>query len=424
MRTIAHNITVAPAKYFGPFDLVFNPVFLALILFFLSPLWGMISDLTTIAHPYYLVFIAIAIYFGIYVFNNKHVYFPIKEKISRIDMALMLFVLILAAFGRFSSWSDWTLLFLIIVGRICAPYFLGRLFVHEQIKQFIGYALPLSLLFNIGLILIELFYGPYNENARAFVFSKYVAYQTVGASVGYLLVATSVIELFHVYNSHFMRLINSCAIVSSVFVIVHMGARGMLSASLLVIFYICLFGNISRRYLILLLLIIFSLSVSFVALPQSRVEHFENLAEFIFPFIQQNTMTSNKSCEIRASYVGNTIDAVKKNPILGNGTGNFEKNNKFASPHSTFLQAFAELGIVGFAVFLILNIRFGVLFHRLITCRDNGLSDFPVNKVVAAMWAFTLVQDQFSGNYFNSIQYFFLSALLVTTSESAQGRSS
>lgn len=424
MRTIVHNITRAPAKFFGPFGLVFNPVFLALILFFLSPLWCMISDLTTIAHPYYLIFIAVAIYFGVYVFNNKHVFFSVKANFSRVDMALILFVLILAAFSRFSSWGDWTLLFLIIIGRICAPYFLGRLFVNEQIKQFIGYALPLSLLFNMSLIFIELFYGPYNENARAFLFSKYVAYQTFGSFIGYLFVAASVIELFHVYYSRRMRFFNGCVIVSSIFVIVHMGARGMLSASLLVICYLCLLGNISRRYLILLLLITFSLSVSFVTLPQTRVEHYENLTKFIFPFIHQTTTTSNKSLEDRTLYVHDTIDVFKKNPILGNGTGNFDINNKFASPHSTFLQAFAELGIIGFFVFLILNIRFGVLFHRSISCRDHNLPDFPVNKVVAAMWAFALVQDQFSGNYFNSIQYFFLSALLVTTSKSAEGRCS
>lgn len=412
---------MVPAKFFGLFVLVFNPVFLALLLFFLSPLWGMISDLTTIAHPYYLVLIALVIYFSIYVFNNKLVYLPVKANISRIDMALILFVLILAAFGRFLSWNNWTILFLIIIGRICAPYFLGRLFVNEQIKQFIGYALSLSLLLNIGLILIELFYGPYNENARAFLFSKYVAYQTVGASIGYLLVATSVIELFHVYYSRLMRFINGCAIVSSIFVIVHMGARGMLSASLLVIFFMCLLGNISRRYLILLLIIICSLFVSFITLPQYRFEHFENLAKFIFPFIQLTTTTSNKSLEIRSSYIDDTINAVKKKPILGVGTGNFDHNNLFASPHSTFLQAIAELGIVGFAVFLTFNISLGVMFHRSISYRRNDLADFPTNKVVAAMWAFALVQDQFSGNYFNSIQYFFFSALLITTSKAVKG---
>jgi O-antigen ligase len=423
MRTIVYNITGAMAKFFGAFGLVVNPVFLALILLFLSPIWGMISDLITIPYPYYyspVVSIAVAIYFSIYVFNNKPIYLSVKENFSIVDMALILFVIILVANNRFLRWDDGILrLYIFTISRICAPYLLGRLFVNEQIKQFIRYALPLCLLFVIGLILTELFYGPYNGESRARIFG-YPAYFTVGDSVGFFLVATSVIELFYVYNSHFMKLINGFAIVSSVFVIVHMGARGMLIASLLAIFYICLFGNIIRRYLFLLLLIIISLFVSFATLPHSRTEHYENLAKFLFPFIQLTPATSNESIEIRESYVHDTIDVLKKNTILGNGTGNSDMNNKFASPHSTLLQALAELGIVGFAVFLILNIRFGMLFHRVISCRANSSSEFPVNKVVAAMWAFALLKDQFSGNYFNSIQYFFLSGLLVTTSKSVQ----
>lgn len=329
-----------------------------------------------------------------------------------------MFVLILWALCRFPNWNHWTELFLIIIGRICAPYILGRLFDFEQVKRFIEYVLPLSLIFCIGLIFIELSYGPYNENARALFFSNYTAYKTAGNSVGFLFVATSAVELSQVNYSRLIRFLNSCAIVISVFVIVHMGARGMLSASLMVIFYICLLGNIGRRYLTLFFLIIFSLFFSFATLPQSRAEHYANLAKTLFPFFQQITTTSNESLEIRTSYVYDTIAAFEKHPILGNGTGNFDTDNKFTSPHSTFLQAVAELGIVGFSVFLMMNIRFGVLFHRSISCRDNSLSNFPVARVVAAMWAFSLVQDQFSGNYFNSTQYFFLSALLVSTSKS------
>jgi O-antigen ligase len=313
------------------------------------------------------------------------------------------------------------MLFLLIIGRICVPYFLGRLFDNEGIKQFIGYVLLTGFLLNVSLILFELFYGPYSENARATLLSKYVVYQTIGAFVGYLLVATSVIELTHVFSSRLMRFINGVAIVSSVFVIVHMGARGMLVASLLVIFYICLFGNIGRRYLNLLLLIILSLFISCVTLPQYRFEHFENLAKFIFPFVQLNTTTSNKSLEIRSSYTDDTIIAINEKPIFGVGAGNFDHNNPFASPHSTFLQATAELGIVGLVVFLIFNISLGLMFHRSISYRRNDLVGFPAIKVVAAMWAFALVQDQFSGNYMNSIQYFFLSALLVTSSKSVKG---
>lgn len=419
-------IRMTPANFFGFLGQAFNPVFLALLLFFLSPLWGMISDLTTIEHPYYIVLIAISIYVGIHFFGKNHLYFPVKVSVSSVDMAFILLVLILVAFNRFSGLNDLNILLLIIIGRICVPYFFGRLLVNGQIKQFIGYALPLSLLLNIGLILIELFYAPYSENARSFLFSKYVAYQTIGAFVGYLLVATSVIELSNIFYSRLLRLINGCAIVSSVFVMVHMSARGMLTASLLVIFYVCLLGNISRRYLTLLVLITCALFISFITLPQSKFEHFENLAKFILPFIQTTTTVSNKSLEIRSAYIDDTINRVKKNPILGAGTGNFEVNegqlnNKYASPHATFLQAISELGLVGFTVFLIFNISLGVMFHKSISSRRNDLDDFQTNKVVAAMWAFALVQDQFSGNYFNSIQYFFLSALLVTTSKSVQG---
>ncbi|MBU1656492.1 MAG: O-antigen ligase family protein [Gammaproteobacteria bacterium] len=417
---------MTPAGFFGLLGQAFNPVFLALLLFFLSPMWGMISDLTTIAHPYYLVLIAIAIYAGINFFGTNHIYFPIKGSLSNVDVVFILLVLILVTFSLFLGLSGLNTVLPVMIGRICAPYFFGRLLVNGQIKQFIGYVLPLSLLLNIALVLLELFYAPYSENARSFLFSKYVAYQTVGAFAGYLLVATSVIELSNIFYSRLLRVINGCAIMSSVFVMVHMSARGMLTASLLVIFYVCLLGNISRRYLTLLVLITCALFISFITLPQSKFEHFENLAKFVFPFIQTTTTVSNKSLEIRSSYIDDTIRAVKENPIWGVGPGNFganegQLNKKFASPHSTFLQAITELGLVGFTVFLIFNISLGVMCHKSISSRRNDLDGFPANKVVAAMWAFALVQDQFSGNYFNSIQYFFLSALLVTTSKAVQG---
>ncbi len=106
-----------------------------------------------------------------------------------------------------------------------------------------------------------------------------------------------------------------------------------------------------------------------------------------------------------------------ESPLFGTGASNYGWNYcgsgaDFMSPHSIFIQVLAELGIVGFGMYMLLHISVVQMFLR--RMRSQTHSSKMVVWVLFSMWLFLVIQTQISGNMYHDYQFFLLTGLIVS----------
>jgi O-antigen ligase len=81
-------------------------------------------------------------------------------------------------------------------------------------------------------------------------------------------------------------------------------------------------------------------------------------------------------------------------PILGVGTGN--SSGGVGYPHNSIIEVAAELGLVGVAIFLLLQGVVAVTAYKTIR-RTKGTSDEWIMTTAFAIYLFAFIESQFSG---------------------------
>lgn len=112
-------------------------------------------------------------------------------------------------------------------------------------------------------------------------------------------------------------------------------------------------------------------------------------------------------------------------PLLGVGAGLFGERSCLGPggfPHSTLLQGFAELGVVGGGIYLALFVTATIIVLRRIG-RDKDLADQAYLLLVLALLVSELVVDQIYGDYFMvSGTYFLFGLIAALESQIPDGR--
>lgn len=91
-------------------------------------------------------------------------------------------------------------------------------------------------------------------------------------------------------------------------------------------------------------------------------------------------------------------------PVLGVGATRFGERSCIGPggyPHSTILQSFAELGLIGGGLLIVLIVFASVTLVRLLITARRAENE-PAYAFILALFAMFLVADQFYGNYFMS----------------------
>jgi O-antigen ligase len=110
-----------------------------------------------------------------------------------------------------------------------------------------------------------------------------------------------------------------------------------------------------------------------------------------------------------------------ENPVMGVGADRFGELSCIGPgwfPHSTILQAFAELGALGGGL-LVGLLAFAAVTQVRPLLSVRSVADWPINAFVLALFATFLVADQIYGNYFMAVGVSLM--LGVTASLRAQG---
>jgi O-antigen ligase len=110
-------------------------------------------------------------------------------------------------------------------------------------------------------------------------------------------------------------------------------------------------------------------------------------------------------------------------PLLGTGAGLFGERSCLGAggfPHSTLLQSFAELGVVGGIVYLAL---FAVAMFTLLRRigRDTTLAGRAPLLLVLSLLVTDMVADQIYGDYFMASGTYFMLGLIVAMEKQARG---
>lgn len=169
-----------------------------------------------------------------------------------------------------------------------------------------------------------------------------------------------------------------------------------------------------RRGSILLVLIV-ALPLFWMTAPQSYRDRIVNIAEEDY---NTTDFWGRKAIWKRARIY------ISRNPVTGVGVRGFEtydgmymkeigRTGKWSAPHNAYVQATAELGIPGGALYVLLLLGAGLSALKFATAKGKGFLSAPRPEYISALAAFA------SGAYFlshaYSVQLFTLVALIAFT---------
>ena len=206
----------------------------------------------------------------------------------------------------------------------------------------------------------------------------------------------------------------------TLWLLVFIAARGGLVAALIAggaALLCCKRVSVPRRSGILLF-VITVISVSWLTLPSQRVL-FMNEVLTISEVLMNEVLTisevreaSLNSPQMRTLLYMDALHLFRDAPIWGLGAGNFGHyapsggGLSFASPHSTLLQVFSELGIIGGSLFSTIAVLTIIGLMRIARSYNNQVRFRTIAWLALVLWIFIFLYDQISGNYFTSYQFF------------------
>lgn len=318
---------------------------------------------------------------------------------------------------------------------VLLPYCLGRLMQVRDRTMFLR-SLPLLGLLLLQLCVIDYWWAPY----EGMVYERWIFF---GVNHSPLLIASlvSVATLASAYSllheSGFDRRIVAAWIAFSMFIValVLIAARGALIICAIVLILMVIMNHHAawRRRMMLVGIFILSVTAALYVLPQPQADFYARTASadhfsFTRPSLPEHMETpakiqSNSKCNpivkgvdsvaIRRLLYIEAIELTVQHPLTGVGAalfGSYSCGGPGTYPHSTVLQAFAELGILGGVVLLLLYaISFGSAMR--IYAAMEGKGEIIVWIVLAAFFALT---DQIYGSYFMAPGSFFMFGLVAS----------
>ncbi len=113
-------------------------------------------------------------------------------------------------------------------------------------------------------------------------------------------------------------------------------------------------------------------------------------------------------------------DLFLDNPLIGVGTGGFEHYNILAYPHNIFLELASELGILGVLPFFVMILCAAYLGVRLLKSKTSSALESNLSKVFFAIFVFSLINSQFSGEIYGNYELWFSVAGIWTLHSTRQ----
>lgn len=318
---------------------------------------------------------------------------------------------------------------------VLLPYCLGRLMQGRDRTMFLR-SLPLLGLLLLQVCFIDFWWAPY----EGMVYERWIFF---GVNHSPLLIASlvSVAALASAYfllqESGFDRRIVAAWIAFSMFIValVLIAARGALITCTIALILMVLLSRHAawRRRMMLVGCFTLSATAALYVLPKPQADFYARTASTDhFSFTRSSLpeqmetpakIQSNAKCSpivkgvdsvaIRRLLYAEAIDLTVQHPLTGVGAarfGSYSCGGPGTYPHSTVLQAFAELGLLGGLVLVVLYaVNFGSAMR--IYAATGGKGEIIFWIVLAAFFALT---DQIYGSYFMASGSFFMFGLVAS----------
>lgn len=368
-----------------------------------------------IKHPAWFVWIALIV---IVLWRLVHIGVRLSA-LHALDITAFLFIAAIVMSLYIKGHGDAQQAAIYLGAFIGLPYLAGRLTDMSEVKLFLISMLAVVAL-SLPLVTIELMLLPeedYLDDRVKGLFGAYYINNLVGLTAGglaALLIAGFVGPCEDLWWRY--KVFGLLILAATLWLLVFIAARGGLLAALIVGGASLLLGkwvSVQRRSGLLLFIIVV-LGISSQTLPERRVEFFKELLTIGAEHSHHRTGIS--------SPVAHLLDYKKavrlflNEPILGVGAGNFGYDVArgqavtFGTAHSSQLQAFSELGVVGGGLFLVTGILIFVGLIR-IAMSTNKVPLRSVAWLILSLWGFLFLNDQISGNYFTSYQFYALTGM-------------
>ena len=276
---------------------------------------------------------------------------------------------------------------------VIAPYIGVRLLPSiDKIDQFLRYIGLMSIIMILPSF-YELWTNPlYQEYGR---FSIYIfedkGDNPIQFGIAYALLL--IVVIFKIARQKRVRATDLFILLPAAFLLIRSGARGPVISLIITFFiYILWLGHISRR--IKLTVIgggIILLAFAYSVIPDSTVRFYQVLFD---PTISPTQNTSANSIQERILLIDMAINDFVAHPIIGVGTGN--SSGGVGYPHNSIIEVAAELGLVGIAVFLLLQAAVIVTAYRTIRKSKGSTNEWTMTTAFA-IYLFAFIESQFSG---------------------------
>lgn len=198
----------------------------------------------------------------------------------------------------------------------------------------------------------------------------------------------------------------------NILILLYTGARGAFIASIVSCICIIIIYIISQHIKIIdILIYILILFVSAILIYiMMNLDIIQNGLNRIFSFIDIDTLSINmQGTSGRDILYDRTLDAIKDSPILGEGMGAYLYELGFY-PHNIILQVLYETGIIGFAIFSMINVN--LLYRLLKKVRyDNRYT------IVLIIFLNTFINLLFSGEYTIHGEFWFVLGVISMLKE-------
>lgn len=357
-------------------------------------------------------------------------------RLTAIDIAMTSFALVLIASFAISGLGSTSAASLNIATFVVLPYvagrFLDRTALDRQLNFLVWIAAMAVLLTVAGLLslpetelmsdrLKTLFTIP-DTSSLAGVSSIPHASTALGLLVILWISVLSAPTSLETETTDFLHI---SLIGAAIWLLLFLALRGAIIAALLVgaIQLLAGRGSMNRR-IVLLLLFASAVGASYTTLPEDRERHLGQLSIVGQQSINEpNYSVKGNSIATRIELFRNAVTRVREAPWFGVGAGNIgiagdcKSCEGFLSPHSTILQAFAELGLIGGISFLSF---IAIIIYEVVRIQLQDAGEVQsLGWLLATVWCFFVLLDQFSGNYFSGYHFFAVSGMissLVSTS--------
>lgn len=337
--------------------------------------------------------------------------------ITSLDGLFLAFILLILASllfheGTMEVWMYYAKYFPFLV---IAPYLCGRLMYTQDINTFARICLYLGIAL-LPILLLDKFTSTGREYGRWPFFGQDHGALLAGSLLTAALLAaySNAVGFRSKSNNRIPGLIYAVSIILVSAFLAWTGARGWIIASVfgLATIALCNWRNKELRIALIgyFILAVTIVVMTFAWLPSSAGE---NLAMIwtteISPGSCQSVIENNNSIAIRWVLYQEAVAIWKQFPIFGVGAANFGDlscTGPLGYPHSTVLQAFSEVGLIGGGVLLtLLTLSSLALVRRFFTETNRHGS---AGRFLIGLFAAFLLVDQVNGNYFMATGTFFV----------------